>query len=211
MRTVHIGHPVTQRLVDRVFEGARTGRHRDHGRTEQPHASYVERLPPGVLLPHVNDALETEERRRGGARHAVLAGARLGDDAWLAHPGGQQRLAEHISYLVGTRVVEILPLEQDPRTHLLGQARGVVEQARCAGIVAQQPAKLGLECLVRHGVAVCRVQLIQGGDQRLGHKTPTVTAEMTAGVRQQSRRREQPCVHGVHRRVPVNLGELWSL
>ena len=46
---------------------------------EQLHAGDVERLAAGVLLAHVDDALEAEQRRRGGGGDAVLAGAGLGD------------------------------------------------------------------------------------------------------------------------------------
>ena len=87
---------------------------RDHLGAEQLHAGDVERLPLGVDLAHVDDAVEAEVRRRGGRRDAVLAGAGLGDHPGLAHPLGEQRLAEHVADLVGAGVVEVLALEQDP-------------------------------------------------------------------------------------------------
>ena len=52
---------------------------------EQPHPGHVERLPAGVLLAHVDDALQAEQRGRGRGGDAVLAGAGLGDDPGLAH------------------------------------------------------------------------------------------------------------------------------
>ena len=60
---------------------------------EQAHARDVERLALGVDLAHVDRALEAEQGRRGGGRHAVLAGAGLGDHARLAEALGEQRLA----------------------------------------------------------------------------------------------------------------------
>ena len=97
--------PVAQRLVERVLERARAVGHRDDGRAEHPHPGHVERLPLGVHLAHVDDALEVEQRGRGGAGHAVLAGAGLGDHPRLAHPLGEQRLAEHVAHLVRAGVV----------------------------------------------------------------------------------------------------------
>ena len=82
---------------------------------EQPHPRDVERLPAGVLLAHVDDALEVEQRSGGRGGDTVLAGAGLGDDPRLAHLAGQQGLAEHVVYLVRTGVVEVLALEQHAR------------------------------------------------------------------------------------------------
>ena len=120
-RVVDAGHPVADRLVDRVLEGARAGGHRDHLGAEQPHPGDVERLALGVDLAHVDGAVEAEERRRGGGGDAVLAGAGLGDHPGLAHAPGQQRLAEHVVDLVRAGVVEVLALEQDPGAGLLAE------------------------------------------------------------------------------------------
>ena len=54
-------------------------------RAEQLHAEDVERLAADVLGAHVHVALQAEDGRRRRRRHAVLAGAGLGDDALLAH------------------------------------------------------------------------------------------------------------------------------
>ena len=111
------------RLVDRVLEGRAAVADGDDLGAEQPHPGDVERLPPGVLLAHVDDALEAEQRRGRRGGDAVLAGAGLGDDPGLAHPLGQQRLAEHVVDLVRAGVVEVLALEQDPRAAgVLGEA-----------------------------------------------------------------------------------------
>ena len=94
----------------------------DHLGAEQVHPGDVERLAAGVDRAHVDGAVEPEVRRRGRAGDAVLAGAGLGDHAGLAHPPGQQRLAEHVADLVGAGVVEVLALEQDPGADLLARA-----------------------------------------------------------------------------------------
>ena len=113
-RVVDRAHPVPQRLVDRVLERGAAAVDRDHPGAEQLHPGDVERLAPGVDRAHVDGAVEAEVRRRGGARDAVLAGTGLGDDPALAHPLGEQGLAQHVADLVGARVVEVLALEQDP-------------------------------------------------------------------------------------------------
>ena len=64
---------------------------------------------------HVDDAGQIEQGADRGRRHAVLAGAGLGDDAFLAHATGQQDLAHRVVDLVRARMVELVPLEVDLR------------------------------------------------------------------------------------------------
>ena len=60
----------------------------------------------------------------------MLAGAGLGDDARLAHPAGEQDLAEHVVDLVRAGVVELLALEIDLcAAELLRQPFGEIERA----------------------------------------------------------------------------------
>ena len=96
---------------------------RDHGGAEQLHAVHVEPLPRHVLRAHVHHALEPEPgaHRRGG--DAVLARAGLRDDAALAHPEREQRLADRVVDLVRAGVVQILALEQHARAGLRAEAR----------------------------------------------------------------------------------------
>ena len=79
---------------------------------EHAHAEDVQRLARHVFGAHVDDALEAEQRARRGRRHAVLSGAGLGDDAALAHPLREQRLAERVVDLVRAGVREVLALEE---------------------------------------------------------------------------------------------------
>ena len=97
-----------------------------HGRAEQLHPEHVERLALGVDLAHEHRALEPEERRGRRRRHAVLAGTGLGDEAALAHPHGEQPLADDVVELVRAGVQEVLALEQDADAELGGEplARG---------------------------------------------------------------------------------------
>ena len=119
--------PVPERLVHRLLQGLRARGDRHHLGAEQLHPRDVRRLPPRVLLAHVHDARQAEERARGRGRHAVLPGAGLGDDPLLAEALREQRLTERVVDLVRAGVREVLALQPDPVAELVGQAapRGV--------------------------------------------------------------------------------------
>ena len=138
---VDAGDPVAQRLVDRVLQRGAAGLDRDDLGAEELHAGDVERLAPGVDGSHVDGAVEVEPRGRGGAGDAVLAGTGLGDHPGLAHPLGQQGLAEDVADLVGPGVVEVLALEQHARTDEVGEPLGVVEPARACRRSRAAPAR----------------------------------------------------------------------
>ena len=121
--------PVADRRRDRLLERAGPGLDRLDTGPEQPHALDVGLLAAHVLGAHVDDALEVEQRAGGGRGDAVLAGAGLGDDAPLAHPLGQQGLAERVVDLVGAGVVEVLALEVDRR----GRPASLSRRARYSG------------------------------------------------------------------------------
>ena len=109
-----MGHPVAHGFVDGVLERAAARVHRPDGGAEQTHAKQVEGLPLHVLRAHVHIALQVEQRTRGRRRDTVLACPGLGDDPSLAHPYGQQRLAERIVDLVRAGMRQILPFQEDP-------------------------------------------------------------------------------------------------
>ena len=117
-RVVHVRHPIPERLVHRVLQGARAGLHGDDLRAEHLHPIDVGLLPLDVDGAHEDDAFEPEARAGGGGRHAVLAGAGLGDDTLLAHAPRQQDLPQHVVDLVRAGVIQLLALEID-----LGAAR----------------------------------------------------------------------------------------
>src|SRR5690606_1481311 len=131
---------------------------------------------------------------RGGG-HAVLAGAGLGDDPGLAHAAGQQRLADGVVHLVRAGVVQVLSLEQDPRTAgLAAQAPGEVHRAGAADVVRQVLVERGDEGRIGARGVVGGGELAQRLDERLGDEAPAVPAEVAAGV--------GPCME-VHGTVPV--------
>ena len=144
------GDPVAHGVVHRVLEGLGAGLDRDHLGAQQPHPGHVQRLPLGVHLAHVDRALQAEQRGGRGRGHAVLTGAGLRDHPALAHPPGQQGLAQHVVDLVRAGVVEVLPLEQDDAvlgsatgSGVLGESSGLGDRARPTGVVGQQAGQLG--------------------------------------------------------------------
>src|SRR5690606_28489707 len=116
-------------------------------------------------------------------RHAVLAGAGLGDDPALAHAAGQQRLADGVVDLVRAGVVQVLALEQDARAPGTGrQARGLVDRARPADVMRQVPVEGLDEPGVRARGVVGRRQFLQRPDQGFGDEAPAVAAEVAARI-----------------------------
>ena len=186
-RVVDAGDPVAQRLVDGVLEGGAAGVDRDDLGAEQLHPGDVERLPLGVDLAHVDGAVEAEVRRGGGGGDAVLAGAGLGDHPRLAHPLGQQRLAEHVADLVGAGVVEVLALEQDPGADLLGEPLGLVERARHAGVLAED-ASSNSAGNAGSAIASCQatVSSSRAATSASGMKRPPNSPEPAAARRRRS-------------------------
>ncbi len=186
---VHRGHPVPHGLVDRVLERAAARGDGDDLGAEQPHPGDVEGLAGGVLLPHVDHAVQAEQRTGRGRGHAVLAGAGLGDHPGLAHPTGEQALAEHVVDLMGAGVGQILPFEQDAGTaHMRGQPGRVRERGGPTGIRREQPAQLGGKAGIGPRLRGGVDQLIQRGEQRLGNETATEAPEVPGAVGQRVHR-----------------------
>ncbi len=177
------GHPVAHRLVDGILEGPLAGVDADDPRPQGLHAVDVEALAPDVLGAHEDVALQTQERRRRGGGHAVLAGPGLGDEAFLAHAHGQEALPQRIVDLVRAGVGQVFALQIDagaaPR---LGQTPGQVQPRGPAGVLAHQVVQFLLELRVVAGLAVGLGQLLEGRHQRLGH-VPTAVRPETAGQR----------------------------
>ncbi len=80
----------------------------------------------------MHHAFEPEARANGGRCHAVLPRPRLGDDAALAEPDGEERLADRVVDLVCPGVEQVFALEQDS---LAGrrEPRCLVERRRAPG------------------------------------------------------------------------------
>jgi hypothetical protein len=109
---IDVGHPVAHGLVHGVLEGRGTGGDRHHRGAQEFHAVDIQGLALHVLGAHEHVALEAQAGGDGGAGHAVLPGAGLGDHPRLAHVLREERLADGVVHLVGAGVVQVLALEK---------------------------------------------------------------------------------------------------
>ena len=142
VRVLDGGHPVSHGLVHRILQGPAPGHRRPDLRTQQLHAEHIEFLTTDVHLTHVDAALHAQEGGGRGRSHSVLAGPCLGQESGLAHPPGQQGLSQHVVDLVGTRVVEVLALQEQTTTQFLGEVVAFGHWRRPAGVVGEQPVQL---------------------------------------------------------------------
>src|SRR2546426_1547471 len=111
----------------------------------------------------------------------MLAGARLGDDAPLAHAPRQQHLPERVVDLVGAGVVQVLALEQhdDAFAHLRRESGRFGDGGGSPDVVLEQPIQLLPEPRVALCLLVDRRELLERGDQGLRDIPPTVRPEAT--------------------------------
>src|SRR5262249_49975569 len=184
-----VGDPVADRLVHRVLERARSRLDAAHLRAQQLHPVDVGALAAHVLRAHVDDAVEAEQGADGGGGDAVLPGAGLRDHPLLAHALRQQRLPERVVQLVRAGVEEVLALEVDARRkpERLRQAVGAEQRGRPPRVGDEQIRELlavgGVRARGRPGA----LQLVERGDQRLGHEPAAVGAEAPPRVRRRYR------------------------
>ena len=170
--------PLAHRLADGVLQRPGAALYRMDRRAEQPHAVDVERLALDVLASHEDLALHAEERRRRRRRDAVLPRAGLGYEARLAHALREERLSEHVVYLVRAGVVQVLALEVYLRAaQVLRHALREVEPRRPARVVVKQRGELAPEIRVVLVPVVSLFKLDDGVHQRLGNVLPAVFAE----------------------------------
>ena len=181
---LHRRDPVAQRFVHRVFERRGAARHRPDFGAEHLHPKHVRRLPGDILRPHIDDAIEVEERADRGGGDAMLAGARLRDDALFAHPPGEQRLADDVVDLMRAGVIQLVALEVDSRPADMGREPfGEVKRARPADIIAHVAVEFRLEVRIGLGRLIGLFDLQDQRHQRFGHEAAAIEAEMAFGVR----------------------------
>ncbi len=190
--------PVAEGFVHRVLERGGARGDGDDLRAEQFHAADVGRLAADVFRAHEDLALEPEAGGDGGGGDAVLAGAGLGDDAFLAHAAGEEALADDVVDLVRAGVGAVLALEPEARAaELGGEAFGAVERRGPAGVVAQHGAELGHES----GVVLRRFprgfDVEQRGHEGFADEAAAVGAEVAGGIRIATNQ----FIHGAGRKV----------
>ena len=180
---IDVGHPVAQRFVERVLEGAGAGIDRLDGRAQQLHAVDIQRLALDVFRPHVNHAFHAEPGGDGCGRHAVLAGPGFGDEPGLTHPRGQQALADGVVDLVRAGVVEVFALEMDLRAaQLPAPAFGVIERAGAADVTRQVSVQFRQKFWIVAVVLPRFVQLVQRSHERFGDEATAIATEMAGGI-----------------------------
>ena len=189
MGMADVGRPVAQGLVQRVLQRAAARVDGDDPAAHEAHAEDVQRLAGHVLGTHVDVAFQAEAGGHGGRGHAVLARPGLRDDPRFLHAPGEQDLADRVVDLVGARVVQVLPLEIDPRAaEGLRQPLRVVEGGRTAHVVPEVVTELLFEFRVPFRRLVDFEQLVQGRHQRLRNVAAAEYPKMSALVGQRGRR-----------------------
>jgi len=160
----------------------------------RPHAEDIGLLTLDVGRPHIDDAGQAEARTDRGGRNAMLPGARLRDNARLAHAHRKQDLAEAVIDLVRAGMVQLFALEENLRAaiaalflrllaEILREALGVVERARTAHIVALQLVDFGLECRIVLCLPVGLVEIQHERHQRFGDEASAENTETASLVR----------------------------
>ena len=138
----HMGHPVSHRLIQSVFEGFRSACNGMDLGSEQLHPKDVQLLPGAVLLAHVHFALQPKEGANGRRGDSVLARSRLGDDPLFSHPAGEQALPDRIVDLVRPGVVQIFALHHDVEAGGLRDPLGHGDRRGATDVIAQNVAIL---------------------------------------------------------------------
>src|SRR5262249_53222626 len=106
-----------------------------------------------------------------------------GNDARLTHTPGQERLANTIIDLVGPRVVEVLPLQEDAGTaRFARQPLGEIKRCRPADVMVQIVVELPLKLRVLARLSVLLCQLAQGEHKGLRTVAAAIRAKAALGV-----------------------------
>ena len=141
-----IRHPVgpfPHGFIHRILQGLRSAGYRMHLCAKQLHPVYVQRLSVRILLPHKNLALHAQQRRGRSGCHPMLPCSGLRDHPGFSHLFGHEHLAQHIVDLVGSGVVQILPLQINLRAaQIPGHLFRIVQKGRPAGIFLLQTIQL---------------------------------------------------------------------
>ena len=173
----NIRHPIAQRFVNGILQRARAGIDLAHFSAEQLHAKDIQSLPAHVFRAHVDHALETKQRAHGRRCYAVLARARFGDDASLAHAPREQHLAQSVIDLVRAGVQQVFALEIDARAAgILSQALGKEQRRGPTGKISQQRIEFRVKRFIVARDQESFGQLFERRHQSLRHKATAVTA-----------------------------------
>jgi hypothetical protein len=112
----------------------------------------------------------------------MLTGTGFRDHALLPHPPCQQCLTERVVDLVRAGMREVFALQKHARAGALRQARCLVQRRRPAHVMLQEMGELVAERRILPRRQVSGGELLDRRDQRLRHESPTVLAEVAAGI-----------------------------
>ena len=130
----------------------------------------------------MHHALEPEARADRCRCDAVLPRTRLGDDAALAEPDGEERLADRVVDLVCPGVEQVFALEQDSLAGRRKPGR-LVERGRAPGEAGEQLVELGVKRGVLASLLPAARELVQRRDERLRDVAPAVVPVEAGGRR----------------------------
>ena len=129
---------------------------------------------------HIDHAFQAELGANRGGRDPVLAGPGLGNDPGLAHPAGEDDLAQHIVDLVRAGVVQLVPLQVDlGPAEMGGQTRREIQRRRAADIMLPQVSHFRPKGRVGLGKFIARFKVKDQRHQGFGHKTAAEPAKPT--------------------------------
>ena len=194
----HVGDPVAQSIVHRIFQGAPTRGDGDDLGAQQAHTEDVGCLAFNVMCAHIDNALQAELGADGGRGHAVLARAGFGDDALFAHAPRKNDLAQHVVDLMRAGVVQLVAFHIHLGTaQMFGQPFGKIERAWPANVIGPQIIHLGPETVVSLGLFILGFQLQNKRHQRFRNKTPPKITKAAIFVGSAHERVEKIMVHEV--------------
>ena len=179
----HIGHPVAHRFVDRLLQRGLAGGDRHDFCPEKFHPRDIQGLPLHVHLAHVDHAVHAESRSRRRRGHAVLTGAGLGNDPFLAHAARENDLAHRVVDLVRAGMDQVLALEINFRpSKLRGEALGQIKRGRPPDKFGQQLVQFPAEFRILPRRLVSLGQFLERRHQRLGHEDSAIRTKVARGV-----------------------------
>ena len=180
----HIGDPIAQGIIHRVFQRATARGDGDHLGAEKLHPKHVRGLTFDVMRAHVDDALQPELGTDRGGGHAVLARAGFGDDPGLAHAAGEDDLAQHVVDLMRAGVVQLVTLHIDLGTaKMVGHPFSEVKRRGTADVVLPQIVHLGPEGRVGLGMLIARLEVEDQRHQGFRHEPPAKLAKTPSLIR----------------------------
>ena len=106
-------NPVADGFIGGIFQGAAARFGRSDFGAQHLHARHIGRLPCHVDFTHINHALQSHKCRHGGGGHAVLPGARFGNNPFFTQMLRHEDLSDGVVDFVGTGMGQIFPFQEN--------------------------------------------------------------------------------------------------